>query len=112
MTSNINGSMSATARHHSPPPVVRLLIGILLLLCLLGTLVISVSPVPLPCVTRFVSDPFNAPTYYLTYRIADSGLGGQSYLVELGQSRPLSQGGFISNPLIAQHIPLAHARRC
>lgn len=91
-----------------------LLIGIssLLFACVLGLLLISAPVLPLPCMSRFASDPFNGPTYYVTYRLDGDLSHSQTYLVEVGRSLPSAQGGFTSNAMVALRIPLVSSSHC
>lgn len=94
------------------PLILSLLIGSLLFPCALGVLFISTPALPLPCVSRFAGDPFNAATSYVTYRLDGDVNRSHTYFIEVGRTLPLAQGGFTSDALVAVRIPLAHARHC
>lgn len=85
---------------------------VLVLLAGCGLLLINTPVLSLSCTSRFAGDPFSGPTYYVTYRLDGDLNRSQTYLVEVGQSRPLVQGGFTSVAIVALRIPLVHPRHC
>jgi len=94
------------------PRILLISVSSLLFSCALGLLLISAPVLPLPCISRFASDPNSSPTYYVTYRLDGDLNRSQTYLIEVGRSLPLAQGGFTSNAMVTLRIPLVSSRHC
>jgi hypothetical protein len=86
-----------------------LILSSLLLACPLSMLAIHYAILTPPCYMHIVGNPFVEPTYYVSAGLPPDP---STYHVEIGHSRPVVEGGFNSESILAISIPLTQPIDC